>query len=117
MSQAIVEFIPLQCTQTAAFTVFLKKFATWSPTRSFSLAAEQGHRPRKILFTPKGGGKITETLFDGSQADCGKVLEFSPVRKLAIAWRISITERKATREDVAFRENGDRGVVRLTHSD
>ena len=65
----------------------------------------------------KVGGKITETLFDGSQADCGKVLEFSPVRKLASAWRISITERKATRKDVAFRENGDRSVVRLTHSD
>jgi len=76
-----------------------------------------GHRPKKIVFTPKVGGKITETLFDGSQADCGKVLEFSPVRKLALAWRISITERKATREDVAFRENGDRSVVRLTHSD
>ena len=76
-----------------------------------------GHRPKKIVFTPKVGGKITETLFDGSQADCGKVLEFSPVRKLALAWRISITERKATRKDVAFRENGDRSVVRLTHSD
>ena len=44
------------------------------------------------------------------------MLEFSPVRKLALAWRISITERKATREDVAFRENDDRSVVTLTHS-
>ena len=76
-----------------------------------------GHRPKKIIFTPKIGGKITETLFDGSQTDWGKELEFSPVRKLAIAWRISITERKATRKDVVFRENGDRSVVTLTHSD
>ena len=94
MSQAIVEFIPLQCTQTAAFTVFLKKFATWWPTHSFSLAAEQGHRPRKILVTPKVGDKITETLFDGSQADWRTMLEFTRVRKLAIAWHVSTTEKR-----------------------
>jgi hypothetical protein len=76
-----------------------------------------GHRQKKIVFTPKVGGKITETLFDGSQTDWGKVLEFTPVRKLVIAWHISITERKATRIDIAFRENGDRSVVTLTHSD
>ena len=41
------------------------------------------------------------------------MLGFSPVRKLAIAWRISITERKATHKDVAFWENGDRSVSGL----
>jgi hypothetical protein len=68
-----------------AFDVFTEDIDSWWP-RTHHI----GKSPmRRVIVEGKRGGRCYTQQEDGSEADWGRVLEWSPPRTLRIAWQIT----------------------------
>ncbi len=117
MSQTIVKTLVVNATAEKAFDVFVNGIAKWWPLDSHAVSASHGKSALAVTVEPKVDGAIYETMFDGSRADWGRVLEYAPGQKFAMTWHPGTSADKSTRVEVVFeKQEPARTLVTLTHS-
>ncbi len=117
MTEPIVKTVIVNATADRAFDVFVNRIAKWWPLDGHAVSASQGKPALAVVIEPRVGGAIYETMFDGTRAEWGKVLEFEPGRRLAFTWHPGTNADKPTRVDVTFEDQGaGQAKVTLTHS-
>ena len=100
-----------------AFELFTERMGEWWPMDTHSVSASSDHdRPAKDLrFEAKAGGKVTETLADGSTADWATVTRWAPGEAFELDWYPGQTDAEATRVAVTFTAVPDGTRVDLVH--
>jgi uncharacterized protein YndB with AHSA1/START domain len=101
-----------------AFAVFTEEIDLW--WRHGVKFRHAGKRPGRMVFEPKLGGRVFETveLSTGERTFVvGTVVEWEPPRRLALEWRaVSFAPHEKTLVEVTFTPSGDGTMVRLVHS-
>jgi len=98
-----------------AFDVFTRQFDAWWP-RTHSI----GDSPlKRAVIEPKAGGRWFGLLEDGTEADWGDVLVWSPPDRVLLAWRIGPDWKYSpdllTEVEVTFHPEGGGTRVDLEH--
>ena len=106
--------VPLQPEE--AFDLFTRRIADWWPVESHSLAAQNGETPKTLDVDPEVGGRIWETLPDGTRAPWARITEWRPGERFALDWHVGREEDEATQVTVAFGRVDGGTHIRLTHS-
>jgi hypothetical protein len=99
--------------QEAAFRLFTEGLNKWWPLATHSVGEEQAET---CVFEGHVGGRIYETMKDGSQAEWGKVLVWDPFEKVAFTWYPSRTSETAQEVTVEFSEIPGGTQVDLVHT-
>jgi uncharacterized protein YndB with AHSA1/START domain len=100
-----------------AFEVFTTEIDLWwRHGRKFRIA---GARPGRIVFEPRLGGRLFESvqLPSGERTfQVGSVVEWEPPRRLALEWRgVNFKPHEKTLVEVTFTPLGDGTMVRVEH--
>lgn len=96
-----------------AFERFTDGIAEWWPLATHSVG--QG-RARTCAFEPEVGGRLYETLEDGTEHVWGTVRAWDPPTRVAFTWHPGLDEAGHQDVEVAFRAEGDGTRVALVHS-
>ncbi len=101
-----------------AFRVFTAEIDQWwRHGRKFRIA---GKRPGRIVFEPRLGGRMFETLrLTGGERtfEVGTVVLWEPPRRMALEWRlVNFAPHEKTLVEVTFVELGEGTLVRVEHS-
>jgi len=99
--------------QEAAFRLFTEDLNKWWPLATHSVGEEKAET---CVFEGHEGGRIYETMKDGSQAGWGKVLAWEPFEKVVFTWFPSRTADTAQEVTVSFREISGGTQVELVHT-
>jgi uncharacterized protein YndB with AHSA1/START domain len=103
--------VPLS--QADAFDLFVNQTRSWWPVGSHSIG---GERSRGARFEGRVGGRIYETLDDGTEYAWGQILAWEPPERLVCSWDPSIEARTPTEVEVRFvAEAPDRTRLDLEH--
>jgi uncharacterized protein YndB with AHSA1/START domain len=120
MADQVVSVEPLRKSVTVpaapqrAFEIFTAHFGEWWPLATHSVGIEQA---AGVTFGAGVGGRITETLADGSTSVWGTVTAWEPPHRVAFSWHAGTPEAEATQVEVTFTRGGPAStVVRLVHS-
>jgi uncharacterized protein YndB with AHSA1/START domain len=118
----VVKTVTVPLPRDAAFDLFTVRIAEWWPLSTHSVAADT-YAGRltvtELRFEPDVGGRIVESLSDGSQAEWGRVLVWEPPNRVAFSWKPNLTAGPHTRVEVTFSPVGSddsRTVVELVHT-
>ena len=101
-----------------AFALFTEGMGRWWPLQTHGVAADtHGGRidPVSVVFEGREGGRIYETLSDGSEADWGRVLVWERPARVAFTWKPNLTNSPETEVEVRFTAAGDDTQVELEH--
>jgi hypothetical protein len=96
-----------------AFALFTGRTADWWPLATHSVGRADA---RSVVVEPGVGGRIVETLADGSTAVWGTVDVWEPPRRVRFTWHPGTPEDEATLVEVTFRPAGGGTVVELVHT-
>ncbi|MGF0115925.1 SRPBCC domain-containing protein [Promicromonospora sp. Marseille-Q5078] len=96
-----------------AFEVFTDRLGEWWPLATHSVG---GDRSGGVVLEPGVGGRLVETLADGSPAVWGVVTAWEPPRRVAFTWHPGTPEAEATRVEVTFRPVEGGTEVELVHA-
>ena len=96
-----------------AFCLFTEGLNKWWPLATHSVGEEQAET---CIFEGHEGGRIYETMKDGSQAEWGKVLAWEPFEKVVFTWYPSRTSDTAQEVTVEFSEIPGGTRVDLVHT-
>jgi len=96
-----------------AFDLFTAEIGNWWPLPDFSVA---GAESRGVTMDCRDGGRIVETLADGTETVWGTVTEWSPPDRVAFTWHPGQPAEEATAVEVSFRAVADTTEVVLVHS-
>jgi hypothetical protein len=105
--------IKVSLNQEAAFRLFTEGFNKWWPLATHSVGEEKAET---CVFEGHAGGRIYETMKDGSQSEWGKVLAWEPFEKVAFTWYPGRTPDTAQEVTVTFREISGGTQVELVHT-
>jgi uncharacterized protein YndB with AHSA1/START domain len=101
-----------------AFAVFTERPTDWWPAEHILVPPPR----EEIVFEPRAGGRWYERSGDGTERDWGRVVEWSPPRRLVLTWQIDgrwqpvADPAKASEIEVTFtQQDGDATVVELAH--
>jgi uncharacterized protein YndB with AHSA1/START domain len=73
-------------------------------------------KTEQIVIEPREGGRITETMSDGSEGSWGTILVWEPPHRVVMAWKPNDSPHPSTEVDVQFIEQDDgRTRVDLEH--
>lgn len=112
MSSRVIVAIRVDASPERAFDVFTREIGAW--WRPQPLFAATPRSPGRLAFEPGPDGRLTETLADGKVYEIGAVLDWSPPRRLAFAWRPAwVPPEQATEVVVSFDPVGA-GETRVT---
>ena len=96
-----------------AFRRFTAEIAEWWPLSTYSVGKGKSDT---VTLESRVGGRLFETLQDGTEAEWGRITVWEPPRRLAFIWYPGRSEE--TRQEVAitFRSDGDGTEVELIHT-
>ncbi len=104
--------VPL--TPERAFDLFTARFGEWWPIATHSVG--QG-TATGVVFGNGVGGRIVESLADGTTSQWGTVTRWDPPAGVAFTWHAGTSPTEATSVEVSFTEDGQgQTVVELIHS-
>ncbi|WP_309660771.1 SRPBCC family protein [Sphingomonas sp.] len=109
--------ILVRASQQRAFDVFVGHMGQWW-LKSHSLLKS----PQKaVIVEPQVGGRWFEIGEDNSETEWGRVLEWSPPRRVALAWQLNADWTYdpdfETTVEVRFTPDGDHTLVEFEHRD
>lgn len=108
----IVVDLVVSCTPVAAFDYFTRDIARWWPLPTHSVG---GERAQSVRFEPRVGGRLVETLADGSESTWGTVEAWQPGERVRFSWHPGRDAATAQWVEVAFAANPAGTRVTLTH--
>jgi uncharacterized protein YndB with AHSA1/START domain len=101
-----------------AFEVFTAEIDLW--WRHGMKFRNAGKRPGRIVFEPRLGGRLFETVQLSTREqtlEVGTVVEWDPPKRLALEWRnVNFKPHEKTLVLVTFTPSGDGTMVRVEHS-
>lgn len=99
-----------------AFALFVDEIGAWWPLATHSIGGAEG--ATGVRFEGGKGGRLVESLRDGSTAVWGTVVVWDPPRRLRFTWHPGDDEEHATDVDVTFEPSSTGGgtIVELVHS-
>jgi len=109
----IVVDIVVPCPPDRAFDYFVRDVGRWWPLSSHSLGREQS---ASVRFEPHEGGRLIETVRDGTEHTWGTITRWTPGHRLAFTWHLDRAPATAQVVDVTFAADGTRTRVTLAHS-
>jgi uncharacterized protein YndB with AHSA1/START domain len=96
-----------------AFRVFTEEIATWWPIKEHSIA---GDRAEVAVLECRVNGRVYERNADGGEGEWGRVLEWEPPSRLALAWQPNPNRAAPTEVEVRFTPRDDGStLVELEH--
>jgi hypothetical protein len=104
--------VQVPVTPGRAYQAFTRQMAKWWPLDQHSVGADL---TVTCEFEPKKGGRIFETMSDGTTVPWGKVLEVEPGRKLVFTWHPGRDAADAQIVTVKFAGSEDGSVISLEH--
>lgn len=117
--EPVVRTVQVPLAAAEAFVLFTRDMGRWWPLQVHSIAADT-HDGRVtatgLVFEERVGGRIYETMSDGSEGDWGTVLEWSPDARVAFSWNPTLEERPETTVTVWFTPTGAGTEVTLVHT-
>ncbi|MEM9344644.1 MAG: SRPBCC domain-containing protein [Pseudomonadota bacterium] len=96
-----------------AFALFTAGINRWWPMDTHSLSSGEGDA--SVRVEPRVGGRILETLPDGTDAPWATVTTWEPGRRFAARWYVGRSEDEATTLEVTFTATEAGTRVDLTH--
>jgi hypothetical protein len=111
--EPVVKQIKVGLNQEAAFRLFTEGMDKWWPLATHSVGEEKAET---CVFESREGGRIYETMKDGSQSEWGKVLAWEPFEKVAFTWYPGRTPETAQEVAVRFSEISGGTLVELVHT-
>ena len=119
MIDPIRRSVMVTCSVEKAFEVFTEGMGTWWPVRELSRAADRDEaevKTERVVVEPWEGGRIYETMSDGSEGSWGTILTWVPPHRLVMAWKPNRTALPPTEVEIQFIEQDDgRTRVDLEH--
>ena len=116
MTAPVKKTVTVPLDTKTAFDLFTDGIDRWWPKDSHSLAARSGEGDRaRVRVEPREGGRVIETLPDGTEAPWGTVTHWTPGRRFALDWYVGRDPEDATRLDVVFTQTDAGTRVDLTH--
>jgi len=107
--------VSVRATPERAFEIFTSRFGDWWPGQGI------GSEPlERAILEPRVGGRWYEVGKSGTQCDWGKVLVWTPPRRLVLAWQIDASFKYdaalVTEVEVTFEAQRDGStLVTLEH--
>jgi len=111
----VLKTIEVPLPPVAAFSLFAERLGSWWPVETHSISCASDTRPKALEIEPKTGGRIIETLQDGSESVWGHFSVFEPPLALEIVWYVGRTEAEATRIRVRFEKTDTGTKLILVH--
>lgn len=108
----VVVEIVVHCPPQRAFDYFTRDIARWWPLDSHSVGQADAI---DVRIEPREGGRVIETLKDGSTSAWGTVLAWRPGSHFAMSWHPGRDETTAQRVDVTFASHPEGTRVKLVH--
>jgi uncharacterized protein YndB with AHSA1/START domain len=96
-----------------AFHRFTAEIADWWPLSTHSVGEA---RSETVTFESQVGGRLFETLQDGTEAEWGRITAWEPPRRVAFTWYPGRTEETRQEVEVMFRSEGVGTRVELVHT-
>jgi uncharacterized protein YndB with AHSA1/START domain len=96
-----------------AFRRFTREIADWWPLSTYSVGEGKSDT---VTFESRVGGRLFETLQDGTEAEWGRVTTWEPPRRVAFTWHPGRTEETRQEVEITFRPDGDGTHVELVHT-
>lgn len=101
----------------AGFDLFAGGIDRWWPKESHSLAVQDGNGTgARVRVEPCEGGRVIETLPDGTEAPWADVTCYVPGKRLTLRWYVGRPQDGATMVDIRFRPVDAGTRIDLTHS-
>ena len=116
MVEPIRKTIDVKCDPAAAFDLFVNHVGDWWPLATNSVSGMSGKVARQVAIEPRVGGKMYETMHDGTLTDWAVVKEFEQGKKIVLGWHVMSPPEKATQVEIAFAPVSGGTRVTLTHS-
>lgn len=99
-----------------AFAIFTERMGEWWPLAMLSVGMADS---AGVAVDGREGGRVTERLRDGGEADWGTLLAWEPPARLVMTWHPGHGEDDATEVEVTFHDASEGGaggtVVALEH--
>jgi uncharacterized protein YndB with AHSA1/START domain len=102
-----------------AFALFTTGMGRWWPLATHSISADTHEGIVTATDVTMGtgvGGRIVESMSDGTQAEWGEVLEWDPPRRVAFTWNPTLEDRPFTHVVVTFSPADEGTRVELVHT-
>ncbi len=109
----LVKSVTVAAPPERAFELFTSDIGRWWPLVSHSVGADSA---TSVVMECRPGGRIVETVRDGSTHVWGTLTDWSPSTQVAFTWHPGQPEGEATLVTVTFRAAGEQTEVRLVHS-
>ena len=108
----IVVDLVVGCPPERAFAYFTRDVGRWWPLASHSVGREKA---KDVRFEPGVGGRLVETLADGSTSAWGTVEAWHPGERLRFTWHPGRSPATAQWVEVTFAAHPSGTRVTLTH--
>ncbi|MEO1732160.1 MAG: SRPBCC domain-containing protein [Pseudomonadota bacterium] len=115
MTETIIKTVHVPISPDAAFDMFAGNLQAWWPVETHSLSAQSGARPKDITVEPHVGGRIIETMHDGSTVNWATITDWTPGARLSFDWYVGRDPSEATQVAVTFLPEPAGTRVDLTH--
>lgn len=112
--EPLVRFIEVNCSQAAAFDLWVFKPSTWWPMSNHTTF---GADATAVVFEPGIKGRIYEQNDAGMQREWGRITDWRPPSSVAFTWHIYGSAEEATDVEVSFKRLDEEHTrVTITHS-
>lgn len=114
----VVKTIEVRRSAADAFRIFTEQMSAWWPLQTHTLAeAAKGQKCERVTIEPAIGGRVYETLNDGTEHVWGEVLAYEPGLLFAMTWHVGLPPERATEVCVRFEPLSPTACrVTLTHA-
>ena len=117
MTDSVKKTVTVPLAPAEAFALFTGGLDGWWPKKTHSLGAAKGDGNRsRLSVEPRPGGRVTETLADGTRSLWGTVTHWEPGRRFGLDWHLGREPEEATGVVVVFTPTDAGTRVDLTHS-
>lgn len=97
----------------AAFRRFTQEIAEWWPVSTHSVGEADSET---VALEGRVGGRLYETLKDGTEVDWGRIVVWEPPRRVAFTWHPGRAEETRQEVEVSFHPEGGGARVELVHT-
>ncbi|MEM6825034.1 MAG: SRPBCC domain-containing protein [Pseudomonadota bacterium] len=116
MTDAIEKTVTVPLDASAAFSLFTTGIDRWWPKDRHSIAARDGDGDKaRVRIEERKGGRVIETLPDGSERPWATVTDWAPGAHFSLDWYVGGAPEGATRLHVTFTQTEAGTRVDLTH--
>jgi len=109
----VVRNVDVPCSPEEAFRIFTEQVGSWWPAVTHSGG---GDKVVSVTMDCRLGGRVFETLTDGTQMDWAIITSWEPPHRLTMDWNPSVEPRPYTQVEVIFESTSGGTRVELIHT-